>query len=248
MRDFSYQLYSSRKFGPLPATLKMLAELGYAHVEGFGGLYDTDAGVAAVRAALDDSGLTMRSGHFSWDLVSRDPDRVLEVARGLGMETIIVPSLPPDARPTDWAEFGRALAEAGKPIRDAGFAFAWHNHAFEFVADPDGSLPLDLIMAGGDEIGLELDLAWVRVGGQDPADFVRTYRNRLVAVHLKDLAPEGENADEDGWADVGHGVLNWTELFPLVTSSTAKHLILEHDNPADDARFASRSITAANNF
>ncbi len=39
MTDFSYQLYSSRNFGPLPETLKMLGNLGYTQVEGYGGLY-----------------------------------------------------------------------------------------------------------------------------------------------------------------------------------------------------------------
>ena len=33
---YSYQLYSSRNFPPLSATLKMLAEVGYKDTEGFG--------------------------------------------------------------------------------------------------------------------------------------------------------------------------------------------------------------------
>lgn len=36
MTAFSYQLYSSRNFPPLAATLTMLADLGYAEVEGYG--------------------------------------------------------------------------------------------------------------------------------------------------------------------------------------------------------------------
>jgi sugar phosphate isomerase/epimerase len=248
MRDFSYQLYSSRKFGPLPDTLKMLAGLGYAQVEGYGGLYGSEAEAEALRAALDTAGLVMPSGHFGWDIVSQTPDRVMGIARTLGIDTIIVPYLPVDARPDDWAAFGTALAEAGKPIRDAGFAFGWHNHDFEFAPLADGSLPLDLILAGGDEIGLELDLAWVKVGGQDPEAFVRKYSDRLVSVHLKDRAPDGDCADEDGWADVGHGVMDWAGIMPAVTASSAKYLVMEHDNPADDARFARQSIASAQSF
>ena len=45
---FSYQLYSSRNFPPLSDTLKMLAEVGYAGAEGFGGLYADAAGLAMV--------------------------------------------------------------------------------------------------------------------------------------------------------------------------------------------------------
>ena len=44
---FSYQLYSSRNFPPLGDTLAMLSSAGYTAVEGFGGLYDEAAGLAA---------------------------------------------------------------------------------------------------------------------------------------------------------------------------------------------------------
>ena len=46
MTDYSYQLYSSRNFGPLPDTLKMVADLGYTQVEGYGALLgDPERGV-----------------------------------------------------------------------------------------------------------------------------------------------------------------------------------------------------------
>jgi hypothetical protein len=48
----AYQLYSSRNFPPLDATAKMLASVGLTCTEGFGGLYDTPATLAATAAAL----------------------------------------------------------------------------------------------------------------------------------------------------------------------------------------------------
>ncbi|MBI12031.1 MAG: hypothetical protein CL934_03410 [Deltaproteobacteria bacterium] len=43
----------------------------------------------------------------------------------------------------------------------------------------------------------------------NPKDWIVEYGNRLCAVHFKDLDVDGENTDEDGWADVGHGVIDW---------------------------------------
>jgi len=62
-------------------------------------------------------------------------------------------------------------------------------------------------------------------------------------VRLKDIAPEGERADEDGWADVGFGTINWTELFPDIKNIPAKHIIVEHDNPTDVKCFAENSYS-----
>ncbi|MFQ5624710.1 MAG: sugar phosphate isomerase/epimerase family protein, partial [Paracoccaceae bacterium] len=193
------------------------------------------------------SGLRMASGHFDLDMIRDHPGRVLEIADALGIEAVFVPWLAPDTRPADaggWRAFGAALAKAGEPYWASGRTFGWHNHDFEFAATPSGEMPLDLILAADPRLALELDIAWVTRGGQDPVAWIEKYRDRIAAVHVKDIAPPGERADEDGWADVGHGVLDWPALLKAVQATTAKLLVMEHDNPSDDRRFATRSLAA----
>ena len=251
MRSFSYQLYSSRNFGPLPETLKMVAGLGYAQVEGYGGLYADLADLGRLRQELDVNGLAMPTGHFSLDMVTEQPARVLEIVRALDMQAVIVPAIPADERvksAADWAAFGRTLAQAGQYVQEAGIIFGWHNHAFEFAGIDSAGTPLELILAGSDDLALELDLAWAAKAGQDPVRWLGKYAERIIAVHVKDIAPEGANSDEDGWADVGQGVMNWARIVPAVDATAARYLVIEHDNPSDDARFARRSIEAARAF
>lgn len=241
MTDFSYQLYSSRDFGPMPETFGMLAALGYAHVEGYGPVYED---LDATKKALDETGLTMPSGHFAMDMVENNPDRVIEIAKALGIRKIIVPYLMPADRPTDaagWTAFGKRLAAAGKLLQDAGFQFGWHNHDFEFIALPTGELPIDLILAN-ESVGFEFDVAWAAVAGKDPADVIAQYGDRIIAAHVKDRAPAGQNANEDGWADAGHGTLDWPGHFSALKAAGCDLFIMEHDKPADDNRFASRAL------
>ena len=61
-------------------------------------------------------------------------------------------------------------------------------------------------------IGWEMDVAWVIRGGADPLKWIAEYGPRITAVHVKDIAPAGQNANEDGWADVGHGTVDWAGL------------------------------------
>ncbi len=251
MTDFSYQLYSSRNFPPLADTLKMLAEAGYTGVEGYGALYADPGKVAELVANLKGSGLAMPTGHFSLDMLENDPARVLEIARAVGIERVYCPYLVAENRPADragWVAFGRRLQQASQPYRDAGLGFGWHNHDFEFKALPDGTLPQEAIFEGGPDLEWEADIAWVIRGGVDPLDWIDRHGARITAVHVKDIAPAGENADEDGWADVGQGTVDWRALMEALRGTPAKHFVMEHDNPADDARFARRSLDAAKTY
>lgn len=248
---FSYQLFSSRNFPPLSDTLKMLAEVGYGGAEGFGGLYADKAGLADLSAGMKANGLKMRSGHFGIDQVEQTPDWAIEVATTLGMETVIVPWLHPDQRPKDgagWHALGVRLQKAGAPIRAAGLQFGWHNHDFEFFKTPDGAIPQTALFEGGPDLKWEMDVAWVVRGGADPLAWIKDHAHRLVAAHVKDIAPAGENLAEDGWADVGHGTVDWKTILPALRAVGVTNFVMEHDNPSDHRRFATRALASAQSY
>ena len=245
---WSFQLYSARNFTPWDDVLAMVAATGYRNVEGFGGLYEDPA---ALRAMLDRHGLSMPTGHFSLDLLENDFDKARSIAETLGVKTIICPHVAADHRPSDeagWRGFAARLAAVNDTCAKAGYAFGWHNHDFEFE-NTDGIVPMRVILDAAPEIGWEIDVAWVVRGGADPLAWIREYGTRIVAAHVKDIAPEGEAADEDGWADVGHGVIDWPAIMKELRERTAtEFFIMEHDNPNDVKRFASRSLASAQQF
>jgi sugar phosphate isomerase/epimerase len=248
---FSYQLYSSRNFPPMSKTFEMVARAGYTAVEGYGPLYADEAAVAATKAGLAAAGLTMPTGHFGIGQLETEVDKVLGIARALKMERLYCPYLMPDDRPKDaagWTAFGARLEKAGAPYRAAGYGFGWHNHDFEFVALPDGSMPQDRIFQGGPGLEWEIDVAWVIKGGADPLAWIERHKHRITAAHVKDIAPVGQNKDEDGWSDVGHGTVDWKTIMAALRKIGVRHFIMEHDNPKDDARFATRSIASAKSF
>jgi sugar phosphate isomerase/epimerase len=247
--NWSFQLYSARNFLPWTKVLKMLGDLGYAEVEGFGGVYDDPR---AFRSELDRNGLAMPTGHFSIEALEKDFDGVRRIADALGVKLLVCPYLVAEARPSDaagWRGFGERLARVGEAAGKAGYGFAWHNHDFEFKALGDGSLPQDHILSAAPDIGWEMDVAWVVRGGTDPLPWIEKHGKRIVAVHVKDIAKPGEGLDEDGWSDVGHGTIDWPGLFKtLRAKSAARYFIMEQDNPNDIERFARRSIAAAKSW
>ena len=247
--DWSFQLYSARNFQPWDKVLGMLARHGYRQVEGYAGCYGDPPGL---RAELDKNGLTMPTGHFSLDILENDFAAASTIAATLGIGLLVCPHLAADQRPSDaagWSAFGARLGRVNRTARAAGLDFAWHNHDFEFKPLADGSLPQDHILSAAPETGWEIDVAWVARGGADPLPWIDRYGQRILAVHVKDIARPGEGVDEDGWSDVGHGTLDWRALMQaLREKSAARFYIMEQDNPNDIERFSRRSIEAAQAF
>lgn len=246
--EYSYQLYSSRNFQPWTDVCAMLQKAGYTQVEGISALYgDLDQ----TAAMLKQFNLTMPSGHFSLDSLEQQSEQSLAIAKALGIKALYCPHLASDERPTDAAgyrAFGERLETISKPYVDAGLQFGWHNHAFEFETLADGSMPIDSLFEGGPSLTWEADVAWIARAGADASDWINKYSDHIRAVHVKDIAPDGESVDEDGWADVGHGTMDWAALMTQVKATPAEIFVMEHDNPSDDVRFAQRSIESLRNF
>jgi sugar phosphate isomerase/epimerase len=247
-RTLSYQLYSSRNFPDLDRQCAMLAGLGFTAVEPFGGLLGN---IDALEKALKDNGLAAPSCHVGLAMLRDDFAGTVAKLKRIGVTLAIVPYIAPAERVNTvdgWQALGRELTELAHRLSDEGFAFGWHNHDFEFVALADGSLPIEHILGDDPALGLELDIAWVVRGKADPAAWIARYASRIRAFHVKDIAAPGTAADEDGWADVGTGIIDYGALLPAMMATPASLLVLEHDNPSDDARFAARSLATVSKW
>jgi len=242
-KRISFQLYSARKFTPWDAVIEHVAKCGYKEVEGFGRVYEQPDEFAALLAK---NGLTMPTGHFSIDMLEKERKKVLAIAKAFGIRNIYCPYIMPDQRPksgSGWKAWGKRLGEVGTWVRGEGYGFGWHNHDFEFKKLADGSFPLERIFEGGPLVDWECDIAWVAFAGQNPVKWLKSYGDRITAVHIKDNAPKGQNLDQHGQSDVGKGVLKWPEIFDAVAKHTrCMNFIVEHDDPKDFQSFAKNSF------
>lgn len=243
---FSFQLYSARNFPPMDSTLSTVAELGYTNVEPYGGLF---ADIGALQTGLAANGLTALTAHAGLADLENDFDSMVGKIQGLGVETVIVPFVMPADRPSDaagWAAFGQRLGDLAEKLAAKDLKLAWHNHEFEFHQLPDGTSPIEHIL--GDSLAWQADIAWIVRGGADPMEWLDRYAGRVVSAHVKDIAPAGQCEDEDGWADVGQGTMDWPALWNKAVEAGADVMVAEHDNPNDFVRFATRSIAAMKQY
>ena len=241
----SIQLYSLRNLPSLEDVLDTVKSAGYQHVELVGSHLD-DAG--RVKQALEQRALAVSSSHVSMAALRDRFDAIMQACRTLGFTQLFMPASPPDERRSTepyWTFLGRELAQMAWRAKDRGIELGYHNHNWELNAQPDGRTALECLFAGAGNAPLkwQVDVAWLVRGGADPVGLMERHKDRIVSIHAKDLAPANTKLDEDGWEDVGRGILDWrTTLVAASVANGARWLVAEHDKPSDPARFARNSF------
>lgn len=232
--NLAVQMYSLRELTePLDAVLAGVSEAGYSGIETVG-----TQGVTAdeLKSLLEKHDLRVSSSHVALTDAEADLPGVIAFHKAVGNDTIVVPWVALEDRSegsAGWLALGARLGKLAKACEAEGMQLLYHNHDFE-MSEVDGKLVLEHILEGaGSGMGLELDLAWVVRGNKDPLEMLGKFSDRIKRVHVKDIAPAGENADEDGWAAVGSGTLDWDALLPAAKAAGAEWFVVEHDKPKD---------------
>ena len=164
-------------------------------------------------------------------------------------------------RAAEIKSMGTRMNELGKMAKDSGMAVGYHPHFGTFGETREG---LGRVMDCTDPryVGLIADVAHLKLGGSDPAEVIRTYRQRLVLLHLKDVRrdayelaqqrPVAPQALTMRFCEIGRGVVD----FPAVVASLRESgfegwAIVELDRfqpppggPAESARINKEALRA----
>lgn len=221
------QLYTVRDAmqADFPGTLKKVAELGYKGVElaGAGGYAARD-----LKRMLDDLGLDVVGSHVGIDMLENDLTAALDYNEELDNRHVVCPYLDEERRRTadDWIRMGELFTRIGGACKARGMVFAYHNHSFEFHRFGD-KCGMDLLLDASDPalVRSELDVYWALHGGQNPAEYIRRLGERIVLVHLKDMAPDADRS----FAEVGEGIIPWPEVLAACEATDVAAYIVEQD-------------------
>jgi sugar phosphate isomerase/epimerase len=223
------QLYTVRSLmkQDVARTLDQVAAIGYREVEtaGYFNLPPRE-----FRRLLDASGLRAVSAHLPLEHLADRWPAALDDAEAIGHQYIIVPWVGPAMRQSldTWRTVAAQLNQAGAASRARGITVGYHNHEFEF-APIDGVRPYDILLRETDpaRVVMELDLFWIRKGGQDPLRYFREWPGRFPLVHAKDMTTDG------AMVDVGQGAIDWRAIAARRQEAGLTHWFVEHDDPAD---------------
>lgn len=238
-------------------TLRKVRDMGYAGVEFYGEYYGHTP--VEVKAMCTELGLIPFSNHVPFQQMMDDLDRVIEENTVLGVQYIVFPYMDKPSRPgVDPERFKATVArigEIGAKVRQAGFQLLYHNHDFEFVKLPDGTVGHDYIFSSNapEDVQVELDVCWSDFAGFPAPELLRKYDGRVPVVHLKDYFLDGElssdpyaligisseNATQDAgkfeFRPLGEGGMDMRGVLQAASDCGARWLCVEQDEPTAQA-------------
>ena len=238
------QLYTIRDAMDIdvPGSLQKVADAGYKYVElakyADGKFYGYEP--ADFKKLVNDLGMEILSSHTQVEAAGITLDNAQKMAEDhakIGVKYCIQPWIVEEARTTiaSYQKMAADWNQVGKIMKEHGIQFGYHNHNFEFDV-VEGKIPyIDVMLAELDKdlVTMELDMFWTTKAGRDPVDIIKKYPGRFQLYHMKDMytreAPYFTTVDEDDFAPVGEGVINFKEILAVKDIAGMKYMIVEQD-------------------
>lgn len=215
-------------------TLEQVAKIGYKKIETAGYSDGKVYGFVGkeFKSFLDDLGLKLISGHISPQIFEESFDQALDFMVAAGQQYAVFPWLAPEQRETldQYKGYAETLNKCAEKAKPANIKVCYHNHDFEFQ-QLEGELPMNILLRELDSelVDIELDLYWITKAGMDPITFFKENRKRVPLWHVKDMA----DTPEQGFAEVGTGTIDYSNIFAYADVSGMQHFFVEQDQSND---------------
>jgi sugar phosphate isomerase/epimerase len=235
-KGIALQLYTLRDPAKkdLPGTLKKVRDMGWEYVQ-WSGMPDLPAD--EIRKALDDAGLTCVSSHCGVEGFETDFDAQVAFWKTVGNADVAPGGMMSDCRKDleAWLRGAARLDAVGARLKEAGMRLSYHNHDWEFETfDGDERAKIDILMEATSDLCAELDLAWIFLGGADPAAYMKKFKNRCPMIHAKDCLEKRLLGRRAQFVPLGQGALDWDAVFEAGKEAGVEWYIYEQDNSDKD--------------
>jgi Sugar phosphate isomerases/epimerases len=208
-------------------TMERVAAIGYEGIEGGAKLLEDDAKANVAR--FRSLGLEVATHSVNRDQLAdaKELDRIIREAQLLETKDVTLWWAPADSR-EQLLRDAELYNAAGARLAAEGLRFCYHNHAHEFRTTFNGVYALDILAEHTDPqaVHFRLDVAWITLGGADPAHILRKMAGRVPAIHLKDVY----GTDEIGkWTALGTGVVDIRGSIEAAREIGAEWMTVEQD-------------------
>ncbi len=223
------------------ATLQAVADAGYKYIEAAGYNEGKFYGMEPeeFKKKAEELGLVAISSHQGTVTLDNADEMIADV-KAAGIKYFVIPVPPmghfsydPETQTLNMSDSVELITDIlrtiGEKCKAQGIEMLYHNHAFEFVPNSRGIIPMDYFLENLDpEIAnFQMDLYWMTAAKQDPVAYFEKYPGRFKIWHVKDMDTEGK------FAPVGQGTIDFARILAEREKSGMEYYLVEQDQTFD---------------
>jgi sugar phosphate isomerase/epimerase len=224
-------VFGQRNQTDLAGVLQEVAKAGFPAIEA-GNLFATH-GEETTRRLLAENNLQISGAHFGYGDYA-DPDKLaanMAYCKALGIRHMICSGVADMKTIEGYRTSCKLFNEVGTRLRDEGLVFNYHNHAWEFE-NLGGIHGMQILAQETDPelVKFNIDVFWVSIGGENPAEFIRRHAARAGYFHFKDGQKKPDGSLE--FLELGRGVVDLKASMEAARLVGAEWIVAEQDRTA----------------
>jgi sugar phosphate isomerase/epimerase len=224
-------VFGERNRTDLPGVLRDVATAGYPAIE-TGNMFAT-VGEAETRRLLSENNLVISGVHFGYGDYA-DAEKLsshIAFCKAMGVKHLMCSGVSDTKTIEGYKTSCRLFNAVGARLRDEGLTFNYHNHAWEFDAlENSGVNGMQILAEETDPevVKFNIDVFWVTIGNENPADFIRKHAARAGYFHFKDgrREPDGKLT----FLELGRGVVDLKGAMQAAREVGAEWIVAEQDH------------------
>jgi|LSQX01.3.fsa_nt_gb sugar phosphate isomerase/epimerase len=230
-------VYGGRQSDDLAGVLAEVKQVGYDGAE-IGTLHQS-MGHDKVIADFKNAGLALTGVHCGYAEFLDDAKVADDLAflKAAGSKYLICSGVADNNSIAGYEQSAETFNKVGQLCKDQDLVFCYHNHAWEFKPLEGGKKGIHTLIAATDPalVKLNIDVFWVHIGGEVPAEFIARYSDRVGYYHFKD----GEKtADGQTFIELGQGAVDLVAAREATLKYPCDWIVCEQDRSTKEPKLS----------
>lgn len=186
-----------------------------------------------LRALVREQGVEITSIQVKPKYVFGYPEKIIEFCKATGCKRVVISMLPFGCilgSEKRFYDFISLLDGQFELYEKSGITLAYHHHNWEYVRLSNGKTRMNELLGMTKKIKFVHDTYWSARSGVAPERQIKEFGDRLLGVHLRDLAFGKRGLDVPAHdCAIGDGVIDFSAVLSAVADSGCEYLVIEQN-------------------
>lgn len=185
----------------------------------------------ALKALVDEFGIEIISVQVKPKYVFGAPEQIVSFCKQVGCKNVVISMLPFECILGKEEKFYAFLSTLD-PMTDVyakeGITLAFHHHNWEYIKFSCGQTRMQVLLSQTKKIKIVHDTYWTARCGIAPAKQIEEFGNRLLGIHLRDLAFKKKGIKVLATDTViGDGVIDFKSVLASAEQAGCAYYVIE---------------------